>query len=183
LRVDTIDRTVFPRSGFFIELMAEATSRESGSDVAVSRYHFDWRMRIALHRKLTLVQTLYLGTTAVGEPPAAYLFTLGGLHSPFTWLGPDNSFVGFKRQELAGPNAQTFGVGLQWQFYRRSYAIARWNIGNVFEEWNTNVAWDQYENGGGLTLGLNLPAAPIEFTVSTSSRHDILSQFIIGYNF
>jgi NTE family protein len=183
LRVDTIDRTVFPHGGLFVQLVAEATSTSAGSDVAISRYHFDWRIRIPAHRTVTVFQTLYLGTTPVGDPPAAYLFTIGGMHSPFTWLGPPNRFVGFKRQELTGPHAQTFGVGVQWGFYRRLYAIGGWNVGNVFEEWNSDIAWDDYENGGGITLGVDIPSAPIEFTVSTSSRHNILLYFTAGYTF
>jgi NTE family protein len=183
LRVDTIDRTVFPSSGLFVRLMAEATSTSVGSDVAVTRYHFDWRVRIPAHRTLTVFQTLYLGTTPVGDPPVSHLFMLGGMHSSFTWLGPSNRFVGFKRQELIGPHAQTLGIGLQWEFYRRLYAIGAWNIGNVFAEWNRDIAWDDYENGGGVTLGADIPKAPIEFTVSTSSRHDVLVYFTAGYTF
>lgn len=183
LRIDTIDRTVFPRRGVFAELMGEATSTSAGSDVAVTRYHLDWRIRVPVHRSLTLFQTLYLGATAVGTPPAAWLFTVGGMQNPYTWLGMPNTFVGFKYQELTGPNAQTFGLGVQWACFRRFYAIARWNIGNVFDEWNTTIAADDYENGVGVTFGIDIPAAPIEFTVSNSTRHDILLNFTVGYFF
>jgi NTE family protein len=183
LRFDTVDRTVFPRKGVFAHLIAEATSTSAGSDVAVTRYHFDWRIRVPLHRTVTLIQSLYLGTTPVGTPPAAYLFTMGGMDHPFTMLGTPNSFVGFKWQELAGPHAQSFGIGAQWEFYRRTYAIGRWNIGNAFNEWNSGIAWDDYEHGGGVTLGLDLPAAPVQITVSTSTRHSFLAQLTIGYWF
>ena len=183
LRIDTIDRTIFPRRGMFAQLMGEATSTSTGSDVAVTRYHFDWRVRIPVHRKVTLFQSLYLGATAVGTPPVAWMFTVGGMQNPYTWLGKPNTFVGFKYQELTGPNAQTFGLGVQWEYYHRFYAIGRWNIGNVFDEWNTTVASDDYENGGGITLGIDLPVTPVEFTVSTSTRHDILFNFTVGYFF
>lgn len=183
LRFDTLDRTVFPQRGVFADLTAEATSTGAGSDLSLTRYHFDWRLRIPVHEAVSLIQTLYLGTTPVGDPPAAYRFTVGGVQQPFTWLGPPNDFVGFKWQELVGPHAQTFGVGVQWELYRRVYALGRWNIGNVFDEWNADIAWDDYENGGGLTIGVDFPAAPVQFTVSTSTRHDFLAQLVLGYWF
>jgi NTE family protein len=183
LRIDTFDRTVFPQSGLFVRLMAEATSTATGSDVALSRYHLDWRIRVPVHRTLSLFQALYLGTTPVGEAPPAYLFTIGGIHQPFTWLGPPNSFVGFEWQELVGPHAQVFGIGAQWECYQRLYATVRWNLGNVFERWNGDISWDDYENGGGVTLGLDVPAAPVEFTVSTSTLHGVLLYFTLGYTF
>ena len=37
--------------------------------------------------------------------------------------------------------------------------------------------------GGGITLGVNIPAAPVEITVSTSSRNDVLVYFTAGYTF
>jgi NTE family protein len=183
IRLDTFDPTVFPTRGLFVDLLAEATSTDAGSDLSFTRYHADWRLFLQLHRKVTLLQTLYLGTTAVGESPLAYRFMLGGLQTPFTYLGPPNWFLGLKRHERSGANAQTFGIGLQWECYRRTYALLRWNIGNTFEEWNSNPKWDDYVHGGGITLGLNIPAAPIEFTLMTSTEHDILFQFTIGYYF
>jgi len=183
LRIDTINRTMFPRSGVFVDARGEATSANVGSDLTVSRYYVDWRLYVPVHSRLSLFQTLYLGTTPVGDPPPAYLFTLGGIAQPFTWLGPPNSFIGFKWQELTGPHAQTLGLGVQWEFYQRLYAIGRWNFGNVFQDWNSDIAWDDYEHGGGITLGLNVPAVPIEFTVSRSTRHNFLAQFTLGYWF
>jgi hypothetical protein len=163
--------------------MAEATSTSAGSDIAVTRYHLDWRLRVPVHRTVSLFQTLYLGTTPVGDPPAAYLFTIGGMQQPYTWLGHPNSFVGFKWQELTGPHAQTLGVGVQWECHRFVYLTGRWNFGNVFDEWNDNVAWNDYEHGGGVTLGLNIPRVPVECTLAASTRHNFLAQLTIGYWF
>ena len=183
IRVDTIDPTVFPTRGLFVDLLAEATSTNAGSDVSFTRYHADWRLFVPLHRRVSLLQTLYLGTTAVGDAPLAYWFMLGGLKTPYTYLGPANWFLGLKRHERSGPNAQVFGIGLQWECYRRTYVLFRWNVGNTFEEWNSNPKWDDYVHGGGITFGLDIPHAPLEFTVMTSTEHDILYQFTIGYYF
>jgi NTE family protein len=183
IRFDTFDPTVFPASGLFVDLLAEATSTDAGSDLSFTRYHADLRLFIPLYQKLTLLQKLYLGTTAVGESPLAYSFALGGLATPYTYLGPPNWFLGLERHERLGPNAQMFGIGVQWECFRRTYALLRWNIGNTFEEWNSHPKWDDYVHGGGITFGLNVPTAPLEFTVMTSTEHDILYQFTIGYFF
>jgi NTE family protein len=183
LRLDTIDRTVFARKGVFTHFTVEAASADAGSDVTLTRFRFDWRIRVPVHRTVSLFQSLYLGAIPVGKPPAAYLFTMGGMDHRFTYFGAPNSFVGFEWQEFTGPNAQLFGVGVQWEFYRRMYAIGRWNIGNTFEQWNDDVAWDVYENGGGVTLGVGVPAAPVQFTLSTSTRHGVLAQLTLGYWF
>jgi hypothetical protein len=166
-----------------VDLTAEATSTRAGSDVSVSRYYLDWHLRVPLHRTVSLFQTLYLGTTPVGDSPAPYLFTVGGMQHPFTWLGHPESFVGFQWQELTGPHVQTLGVGVQWQCYRVVYATARWNIGNAFQDWNTDVAWNAYEHGGGVTVGVNIPNLPVAFTMASSTRHDFLAQLTIGYWF
>jgi hypothetical protein len=36
---------------------------------------------------------------------------------------------------------------------------------------------------GGLTLGLNIPAAPVEMTVMSGGEHDVMWQLTIGYSF
>jgi NTE family protein len=183
LRIDTLDRTVFPTSGLFVNVQAEAASTDAGSDRTFTRYIFDWRMLIPLPRNVTLMQTLYLGTTKVGDPPPVYYFTIGGINTPYTYLGPEASFLGLERFQLAGTNAQAFGIGVQWECYGRILLQGRWNIGNTFDEWNTEVAWDNYVTGGGITLGLNIPAAPIEFTMMTGSENDFMSHLTIGYRF
>jgi len=183
IRVDTIDRTIFPTKGLFVELVAEATSAKAGSDETFTRYHADWRIAVALHRTVSLFQSLYVGTTVVGESPPIYQFFLGGIHTPYTYLGPDNSFLGLERRERAGRHAQKFGLGLQWECYRRTYLLLRGGIGNTFDEWNTDFEWDRYVRGGGLTLGLDIPAAPVEITIMGSNVHDFMAHLTIGYTF
>ena len=183
LRVDTFDRTMFPRWGVFLQFVAEATSSHAGSDMSFTRYYGDWRVRIPLHRRVSLLQWLYAGTTATGDSPPVYQFTVGGLDVPYAYLGESNDFLGLDRRERAGPHAQALGVGVQWELRDRMFMIARWNVGNTFSEWNEDLDWDRYLSGGGLTFALDLPVAPIEFTIMSGSGHDLMSQLSIGYDF
>jgi NTE family protein len=183
IRIDTIDHTLFPTKGLFLDLVAEAVSASAGSDETFTRYGANWWIAVPLHRTLSLYQMLYVGTTVAGESPPVYQFFLGGIHTPYTYLGPDNTFLGLERRESAGRHIQEFGLGLQWECYRRIYLLLRGNIGNTFDEWNTEFQWDRFVRGGGLTLGVDLPVAPVEITVMGSNVHDIMGYLGVGYTF
>jgi NTE family protein len=183
IRIDTVDRTLFPRGGLFVDLVAEATTTRAGSDQSFARYYGDWRLYVPVARNWSLLQSMYAGTVADGDIPPAYQFFLGGIHSPNTYLGEETSFFGLKRGERTGRHIQSFGLGVQWECYRRIFVLLRGNVGNTFEQWNTDYEWDNFTNGIGLTLGLNVPALPVEVTVMTGSEHDFLSQVTVGYTF
>jgi NTE family protein len=183
IRIDTVDRTLFPRGGLFVDLVAEATTTSAGSEQSFARYYGDWRLYIPVARKWSLRQSMYAGTVADGDIPPAYQFSLGGIHNPHTYLGEESSFFGLKRSERTGRHIQSFGLGVQWECYRRVFVLVRGNVGNTFEQWNTDYDWDNFTNGIGLTLGLNIPALPVEITVMTGSEHEFLSHLTVGYTF
>jgi NTE family protein len=180
---DTFDRTVYPRRGVYAQVLAEATDDKLGSDVSFSRFILDWRAIVPLSAKVSVIQNLYLGTTSGDEIPPAYHFFLGGVDEKITLLGKETSFYGLEHQERVGPHVQTFHLGVQWTALRENYVILVWNAGNTFDEWGSDLAENRYINGGGLTLGLDTLAGPVELTVMTSERHDFLTYFTAGYKF
>jgi NTE family protein len=180
--LDTVNRTVFPSHGLFVKLSAEITDQGVGSDVSFNRFYVDERMALALHRKVSLLQTLFLGGSN-GDVPRSYLYYLGGADEAIALQSIRATFFGLEYQERAGPYVQMFMLGVQYEFLPKFFLQAGWTIGNTFDEWNTKLAMDRYINGAGLTAGLNTFAGPIIFTIMTGERHDILTYFSAGYNF
>jgi len=180
---DTYERTVYPRRGVYVQLLAEATRDGLGSDVSFSRFIFDWRAIIPVSGKVSILQNLYLGTTSGDEIPDAYHFFLGGVDEKITLLGKETSFYGLGHQERVGAHVQTLHLGVQWEAFKENYVIFVWNAGNTFDEWTGDLADNRYIHGGGLTLALDTLLGPVELTVMTSERHDFLAYFTAGYKF
>jgi len=180
---DTYERTVYPRRGVYVQLLAEATRDGLGSDVSFSRFIFDWRAIIPVSGKVSILQNLYLGTTSGDDVPPAYQFFLGGVDEKITLLGKETSFYGLENQERVGAHVQTLHLGVQWEAFRENYVILTWNAGNTFDEWTSDLGNNRYINGVGLTLALDTLLGPVEFTAMTSEKHDFLAYFTAGYKF
>ncbi|UCG50997.1 MAG: patatin-like phospholipase family protein [Candidatus Latescibacterota bacterium] len=183
ITIDSYDRTVFPASGFFLDLSAELADSDLGSDVSFTRYYLDQRLVLPLLRRLSLLQAVYVGTTRGDGAPPGYLFYLGGVDQPVTFLGEDATFLGLKHQERTGEHVQVFQLGVQIEFLPNKFLQVGWNIGNTFHEWNTDLDFDRYINGGGIAVGMDTIVGPITFTMMTSERHDFLTHFSAGYRF
>jgi len=180
---DTFERTVYPRRGLYVQLMAEATRDDFGSDASFSRFIFDWRAIVPIGRKVSILQNLYLGTTSGDDVPLAYHFFLGGVDERITLLGKETSFYGLEHDESVGTHAQMLQLGAQCDVLDGNYVILTWNAGNTFDEWTSNLADNEYINGVGLTLALDTLLGPIELTGMTGEKHDFLAYFSAGYKF
>lgn len=185
--LDQLDRTYFPRSGFFLFTRHELADRNFGSNATFGRHYADFRLALPLHRKLTLQTEVVLGKTDGDGLPAHYLFILGGMDTPVLLLEREMtrvSFVGLKSQELFGPNLQSFQIAFQYEFANKAFLVARVNAGNTFKDWDFDVFEnDRYETGVGLTLGVDTLFGPFELTASHSSLHDFITHLNIGLKF
>ncbi len=181
--VDSFDRTVFPRSGVYVELTAEVADAHVGSDSTFSRIFFDWRAAIRVSKSVSILQDLYVGTAYGSNVPLAYNFFLGGNDERFTLLGKEQSFLGVERQERVGRHAQLVKLGVQWEVLHGKYIQAFWNAGNTFEGAELEFGKGRYINGGGVNLGMDTLLGPIEFAMMTSSIHNFLTYFSFGYKF
>lgn len=184
LKIDTYDRAVFPTSGVFMQLRSEYANNEKFDlKNSVWRHYLDFRSVIAVHPKISLLQSLFLGTTSQSEVAFHYRFYLGGMDRPFIFMGEKNSFVGFKTQELTGNNAQFLQLGIQFEILSNKYILFRWNAGNTFDVWKIDFENNVYLTGSGFTLGTNTFLGPLEFSIMRSSRHNTLTHLNLGYKF
>lgn len=183
ITVDSFDRTVFPRSGVYVELTAEVADDNVGSDSTFSRIFFDWRAAIRVSNSVSVLQDLYVGTAYGSNVPFAYNFFLGGNDERLTLLGREQSFYGVERQERVGRHAQLIKLGVQWEVQRGKYVQAFWNAGNAFAEAQLKLGGGRYIHGGGVNLGVDTLVGPMEFAMMTSSKHNFLTYFSFGYKF
>ena len=181
--VDTLDRKVYARRGFFVQASAETADEEWGSDATFSRVYFDGRAIVPVSRKMSLLGNLYLGTSSGDDLPPAYYYFIGGVDEKVTILGKPASFYGLEHQDRSGRHIQMIQLAAQWEAWKEIYVILSWNGGNAFDEWSWDVASNRYINGAGLTLGLDSIAGPLEVTAMTSEERDFLVYFAAGYKF
>ena len=180
--IDTYDETIYPSRGFFVELSGEISTSKFGDVPSFSRYYVDGRAVLPLAGRLSLLFKLYYGASG-GDIPQSYEFFVGGVHTPWTYLGRENTFVGLKPQERVGPNVQALSLGIQYELFSNIFAQLRWSAGNTFVERDIRLTESRYLSGGGLTLGTRILRGRIEYTVMTSELHGILSHLTIGSAF
>jgi NTE family protein len=183
ITIDTLDRKVYARRGVFVQASAETADEKAGSDVTFSRFYFDGRAAVPAGRKISILGSVYVGSSSGDDLPPAYYYFLGGVDEKVTLLGKPASFYGLEHQGRSGRSIQTLQLGAQWEAGKETYVVLSWNAGNTFDEWSWDFASNRYINGAGLTLGLDSIAGPIEATVMTSDEHDFLAYFSAGYKF
>jgi hypothetical protein len=75
--------------------------------------------------------------------------------------------MGLRYQELNGNFIQFAQLGFQTEFWPNIFLLLRANIGNAFEQWETDFSNNSYISGIGITGGTELPLGPLEFTIMT----------------
>ncbi len=186
LWLDTYDRAYFPRRGVSLFIKTELSNTSLFSDAAFSRHYFNLKSAAPLHRRVSLLFECLFGTSTGAELPAHYQFILGGINTPALFLDKDMtriSFLGLKPQELSGPHAQFFQIGLQYELLPRIFLQFRANAGNRFDDFTLDFSSDRFLYGLGVTLGAATAFGPVEFTIMGGSRHDVLTHLNLGYKF
>jgi len=180
--VDTWDYAIYPTGGVLMEAVAERAFAGLGNTEDFTRLYLDWRSVIPIARKTGLLFSLYYGTSK-GELPFVHNYTLGGIHTPWTFLGLENSFVGLKPQQRIGPNLQAASLGVQYEVVSQVFGQLRYSVGNTFEERKIKLESGRYINGVGLTLGVRILTGRAEVTFSMSEVEDFLTHITIGSAF
>jgi NTE family protein len=180
--IDTWDHAIYPTGGVLVEAVAERSFAELGNTEDFTRLYLDWRSVIPVGRKTGLLLSFYYGTSE-GELPFVYHYALGGVHTPWTLLGLENSFMGLKPQQRIGPNIQAASLGVQYEFVSQVFGQLRYSVGNTLEDRNIKLESGRYISGVGLTLGARILTGRAEITFSTSEVEDFLTHVTIGSAF
>ena len=144
----------------------------------------DFDGSIAIGAKHSLKIGTSIGSSfSTNEVPLSYRFFVGG-QSRMKYFDNIISFEGLRFTQLYGDNIAIGKISWQYNFYRNFYAIAKCNGGFIADDYSTWFSSDNFTIGGGVTLGMNTKAGPIEVSLMGSNRcSDLIGFLNIGYWF
>ena len=139
---------------------------------------------IAIMKRHSLKLGVTVGSSfGINELPLSYKFFVGG-QSHMKYFDNIISFEGLRFTQLYGDNIAIGKISWQYNFYGNFYAIASFNGGYITDDYSRWFSDDSFVFGGGLTLGMNTVAGPIEVSLMGSNRcSDMIGFFNIGYWF
>ena len=139
---------------------------------------------IAIMKRHSLKLGVTVGSSfGINELPLSYKFFVGG-QSHMKYFDNIISFEGLRFTQLYGDNIAIGKILWQYNFYGNFYAIASFNGGYITDDYSRWFSDDSFVFGGGLTLGMNTVAGPIEVSLMGSNRcSDVIGFFNIGYWF
>lgn len=139
---------------------------------------------IAIMKKHSLKLGATMGSSfGINELPLSYKFFVGG-QSHMKYFDNIISFEGLRFTQLYGDNIAIGKISWQYNFYGNFYAIANLNGGYISNDYSRWFSDDSFVFGGGLTLGMNTVAGPIEVSLMGSNRcSDLIGFLNIGYWF
>lgn len=179
-RLDTLDTFPFPSSGRLFTMDYQVAGEKLASDVEFHRFLLDYWRYWALGQRNTVGLRVMAGTDFKTGMRQYQYFTLGGR----------DSFVGFKKDELAGVH-----LGMLALEYRRKvhelpsavgggiFAVATANVGNVWKTFDQLSDHFSVHYGGSVGVGIDTLLGPVraDFAMGDGGRQAVYLN--IGYTF
>jgi NTE family protein len=137
-------------------------------------------------KRLTFLSAIAGGSVkGEGILPDEY-FKIGGIRNDSS--NKEFSFYGYNSQRKLVEDFIIGQLGFQYRFYSNIYMIGKWNMAAYREAtlqgYEDSGVWENNIQGYGLTLGVDSPFGPLEFSImQDTDTSGILSQFNIGYIF
>jgi len=172
LQFDTVDRTIFPRSGRSIILTGEAIQNIFPSSNRFGRYHFSWKEFIPLGARKSFLAKVQIGGLSSSNAPLHYQLFLGGA----------DSFLGLRSNSRRCAQVLTALLGLQWEPFQNMFIIPQTNAAKTRQDLS-GKADDVF--GGGITFGYqnSFVPLPIEFTAASTGDRRVQYYLNIGFRF
>jgi NTE family protein len=185
LKIDTLDRAAFTRSGLMLNAEAmkvnNSISLNKVEKTDLERYYADLEIYIPVHPRLTLFLGTFIGLIPGGDAPPYYNFSIGGMNRMDGLIYP---FVGLRYMEKMGNNIQSYTAALQFEFMKNYFVLLRFSGAVVEDSFDDFFTYDSdFIYGEGLTLGYLSIFGPLEITLSHSSCHDFHFYASVGFNF
>jgi NTE family protein len=184
--VDTKDRYPFPREGVLMNLSYESAFVKVIQAVGFTKFLFSYEFFQTAFGTQTIHPKILVGL-ADQTLPITEQFTLGG----------QNSFFGLAENDSRGRQIFVASLEYQWKLPIRvffdTYLKARYDLGSIWPS-PDQIRLVDLRHGIGISLGLDTPIGPAEFSVGKSffTRIDILNNpvsygpfvtyFSIGYD-
>ena len=179
-RVDHLDTFPFPHSGTLLNVDYQLALEELGGDAHFHRLSLDYWKYFALSARNTLGLRFQAGTDFDSEIREYKYFVLGG----------NDSFAGYKVEELRGAHLGSLNVEYRYRLYELPSTVgggifitANGNIGNAWETLDELEDDLSLEYGGSLGIGVDTILGPIraDFALGNGGRRIVYLN--IGYKF
>lgn len=155
--IDTQDKVPFPTDGVMVNFSYESALLNIGDNISFTKMYFSYDRYQTFFDRHTIHPRFVLGVADEGLPLSEQ-FTLGG----------QNSFFGFRDDDSRG--RQLFLASLEYQYrlplklFFDTYLKARYDLGAIWPE-ASEMSFNQFTHGIGITLGFDTPVGPAEFSV------------------
>jgi NTE family protein len=181
LNFDSYDHAHYPSKG--IKLHSELkliTSAKIYSPVIFLASQLSVAQKIS--DRVNLIARITGGAVEGDTIPTQYMFYTGGqIENMRKGIVP---FTGLDYMERVNRNALVGGLDLQVRFWKNIFLILRGNAGNLTDNFNDLLSFDNPLAGFGATLGYNSLIGPIEVSVSKAvDQNGTLGFFRIGFYF
>jgi NTE family protein len=191
--LDTWDRTVYPKSGFHLNLTARLVAdlfknAFDGTDMEGDNipnefgiYSLQFDGAIPLNEKLSLLLSTYAGATTDNLIPDDYKFYLGGQYNTVDQGFP---FMGLRFLERPGTHAYMLQTGAQYELSPGQIIQLRANVGKAADSSSDLFKHRGTDFGAGITFGWHSPIGPLEYSLSYGNRRrETISNVNVGYRF
>jgi NTE family protein len=186
--VDTKDRYPYPTEGVLMNLSYESAFVKVIQAVGFTKFLFSYEFYQTAFGTQTIHPKILIGL-ADQTLPITEQFSLGG----------PNSFFGLQENDSRGRQIFVASLEYRWKLPIRiffdTYLKARYDLGSIWSSQSpAEIRLSDLRHGIGVTIGLDTPIGPAEFSVGKSffTRSDILSNpvsygpfityFSIGYD-
>jgi NTE family protein len=156
--VDTQDKFPYPTDGVVINFFYESALVKLVDAVGFTKMYFSYDTYYTIHKRHVFHPHFVLGV-ADETLPISEQFSLGGQHN----------FFGFREDNARG--RQLFIASLEYQYqlpfplFFDAYMKMRYDFGSVWTKTQEMRLMD-FKHGIGITLGLDTPIGPAEFSIS-----------------
>lgn len=185
LQIDSQNKYPYPTSGVHLNTFYETAQKIFGGDVSFAKFSFDYSGYFTFSNSHTIKPRLIFGF-ADETLPLSQHFDFGG----------QSNFLGYRDFEFRG--RQIFITSLQYRYllpvslYFDTYLKIRYDLGSSWLE-QEQIHFDDLKHGIGLTISLDTPIGPADFSIGRSlyikdtsperiiSRGPFMFYFTIGY--
>jgi NTE family protein len=185
-RLDTLDRTYFPRSGIEgraelryitreLPLQADPTYRD------YPRYTTQLKIHVPVHERVTVFGGGYMGVASFVDGHVMHQYHVGGLYD---YDAHQVAFPGFDFMERHDSAVWITHMGTQVEIMTDVYLLAQVHTGRMEDELNQLFREGPVIVGGALTLGALSPIGPLELSVVGNNERQVpMIHFSLGHRF
>lgn len=187
LNIDSQDKYPYPVKGSYLNTYYETSQKFLGGDISFVKFYADYKgyFSLSTYHNLNVRVQFGFGDETL---PLSQQFSLGG----------QSNFFGYRDYEFRG--RQVYTTSLEYRYllpvklFFPAYLRARYDIGSIWKN-RENLKFSDFRHGTGLTLSLDSPFGPADFSVGRSfvtkkakngyiiSKGPIMFYFTIGYYF